>query len=229
MIAKLIFDKGPTILRRIGAVDLPQSPFDVLGINYGASDDDIRHAYRKLAKQYHPDKNPGCGQPCVEKLAEINKAKEQLEDRDALPDGRLEDWQSVSAALVERFGWVFLWMMALGLFLLHHHRRQCTLGRAGGGMERGGEVKMPRVPPKAELIRLWMSALQECGIPSTKRRRYAEGPAKNGIFIGMGAGRATNYREHASQGRRRFQGSSSSNPVLHSRCSGGSDWQLPRV
>jgi curved DNA-binding protein len=53
--------------------------YKVLGVDRKASADDIRKAYRKLAMQYHPDKNPG-DKKAEEKFKEINEAYQVLSD-----------------------------------------------------------------------------------------------------------------------------------------------------
>jgi curved DNA-binding protein len=53
--------------------------YKILGVDRKASEDDIRKAYRKLAKQYHPDYNPNNKQ-AEEKFKEINEAYEVLSD-----------------------------------------------------------------------------------------------------------------------------------------------------
>ena len=54
--------------------------YDALGVDPSASDSDIKRAYRKLAVQYHPDKNPDPA--ASEKFKEISKAYEILSDED---------------------------------------------------------------------------------------------------------------------------------------------------
>ena len=53
--------------------------YDVLGVSRGASDADIKSAYRKLAKQYHPDKNQG-DEKAADKFKEIGEAYAVLND-----------------------------------------------------------------------------------------------------------------------------------------------------
>ena len=55
--------------------------YEVLGINRSADEKEIKHAYRKLAKQYHPDTNQGNTQ-AAEKFKEVNEAYEVLSDPD---------------------------------------------------------------------------------------------------------------------------------------------------
>lgn len=53
--------------------------YDILGVSKTASQDEIKSAYRKLAKQYHPDFHPGDA-AAAEKFKEINEANAVLSD-----------------------------------------------------------------------------------------------------------------------------------------------------
>lgn len=53
--------------------------YKILGVERNASEDDIRKAYRKLAMQYHPDRNPNDKQ-AEERFKEINEAYQVLSD-----------------------------------------------------------------------------------------------------------------------------------------------------
>jgi len=58
---------------------MAKSLYETLGINDNASSEEIKKAYRKLARKYHPDVNKD--EEAIEKFKEINAAYEVLSDK----------------------------------------------------------------------------------------------------------------------------------------------------
>ena len=76
--------------------------YKILGVSKDASEDEVKRAYRKLARKYHPDVNPG-DTSSEEKFKEISEAHEVLSDKEkragydqfgASPFGGRQGWDA---------------------------------------------------------------------------------------------------------------------------------------
>lgn len=54
--------------------------YEVLGVDKNATDEELKKAFRKMAKKYHPDANPDNKKEAEIKFKEINEAYETLSD-----------------------------------------------------------------------------------------------------------------------------------------------------
>lgn len=76
-------------------------PYKVLGVSPDASDEEIKQAYRRLAKKYHPDRNPGDVE-AAKKMQEVNAAYEQIKNPQAYQ--RAQQQQSYGGYGYDPFG-----------------------------------------------------------------------------------------------------------------------------
>lgn len=99
--------------------------YDILGVKKGASEDEIKKAYRNLAKKYHPDKNKG-NKEAENKFKEISEAYAVLSDKEKRAQYDRLGREAFSGG--NPFG--------AGGFDFSQFTEQ--FGRAGGGRARGG-------------------------------------------------------------------------------------------
>ena len=72
------FQHGPYVIRKVGFMGEMESPYDVLNVAYGASESDIKNAYRRESRIYHPDKCKMPGKQCEDQMMKVNAAYEEL-------------------------------------------------------------------------------------------------------------------------------------------------------
>ena len=87
-----------TPIARYNTVAMARDFYDVLGVSRSASDKEVRRAFRRLARKYHPDVNPG-DTSAEERFKEINRAYEVLSDADKRKkyDRYGERWEQAEA------------------------------------------------------------------------------------------------------------------------------------
>ena len=81
-----------------------QDPYKVLGVSPDASDDEIKSAYRSLAKKYHPDRNPG-NAAAAEKMNQINAAYDQIKNGETIQNGGYNGYGGSQGAYNGWEGW----------------------------------------------------------------------------------------------------------------------------
>lgn len=95
-------EKILALVKRIIAAPA-EKPFELLGLGTGCKASEIRTAYRKIALQIHPDKNPGSEGLCKEALIKLQQGREQAESelQQRESGGKSRDKAGMNNATVE--------------------------------------------------------------------------------------------------------------------------------
>ena len=80
---------------------MSSDPYSVLGVSPDASDEEIKAAYRRLAKKYHPDLNPG-DEYAAKKMNEINAAYDQIKNPQPQQSAYSDPWSAYTGSAYQR-------------------------------------------------------------------------------------------------------------------------------
>ena len=78
-------------------------PYQVLGLSPNATDEEVKQAYRRLAKKYHPDLNPG-DPVAAKKMQQVNAAYEQIKNPEKAQSGPRQGYGSTGGYGYDPFG-----------------------------------------------------------------------------------------------------------------------------
>jgi curved DNA-binding protein len=189
--------------------------YGILGISKTASDDEIKRAYRKLARKHHPDLNPG-DKAAEAKFKEINEANEVLGDPDkrrkydelganwrayegggARPDTRWESGPGTGYRTMTPEEVQQMFGGSADPFSDFFHT---FFGGAGGGRATGGQAHRARPAPAAEAIA--ELTLEEAFNGTTRRivlsgvgaAKFADGEQKMEVRIPAGVKEGSRVR-----------------------------------
>ena len=143
--------------------------YEVLGVQKGASEDEIKHAFRKMAKKYHPDLNPG-DKNAEAKFKEVNEAYGVLSD----PEKKARYDQFGHAGVDPSYGGAGAGAGAGGFgdFSGFGGFGDIFDTFFGGGM--GGGSRRPNAPSKGEDIHLRLGIeFTEAAFGAEKEIRYS--------------------------------------------------------
>ena len=127
--------------------------YEVLGLSKSASEEEIKKAYRKQAKKYHPDLHPG-DKECEEAMKEVNEAYEILSDPqkkaryDQYGFAGVDPSYGAGAALAARASAISIWATSSAASL------------AAAAVLAAGSAATPTPPVRAKTCTsIWSSAL----------------------------------------------------------------------
>ena len=136
-------------------------PYKVLGVERGASDEEITKAYRRLAKKYHPDLNPG-DEEAARKMAEINAAYDMIKNGET--DGQTAGGYGRRPSGGYGYGGQYSGGYASG-------------GQTSGGYTYGGQTGNGYADPFEEFFRRYTQQSRRTADPGNDADRYAAAEA----------------------------------------------------